>query len=55
MFSPICNHPLTSDGRARDWADGGEGRGGGDNDKWVDEDWGDEKDVRKQVGENKEP
>ena len=29
--------------------------GGEDNDKWVDEDWGDENDVRKQVGEKKEP
>ena len=31
-----------------------EGRGE-DNDKWVDEDWGNEKNVRKQMGENKEP
>ena len=29
--------------------------GGEDNDKWVDEDWGDEKSVRKQMGEKKEP
>ena len=37
---------------------GGEGgaKGGGeDNDKWGDEDWGDEKNVRKQMGEKKEP
>ena len=45
------------DGNANgeDGGEGGEKGGGEDNDKWVDEDWGDEKNVRKQMGEKKEP